>query len=138
MRTARNIVAGALGGLGVVVLLQQYAVAYPTGLVTIIGVLAGIAVQFGTAQLGGARPQLAMSAAETTPDVDDGSWVATHTVPATGLDAWAAPDASEAPQARLDAGLGVRVAAVHGDWAQILCENGWSAWVDGRALEARS
>jgi hypothetical protein len=59
-----------------------------------------------------------------------GSFLPTHTVPVGGLPAWAAPDATQAPAATLDAGLPVQLAEQQGGWARIICENTWSAWVD--------
>ncbi|WP_406859082.1 hypothetical protein ABZO31_02055 [Streptomyces sp. HUAS MG47] len=57
----------------------------------------------------------------------------THVVPRDGLPAWEAPDPS-LPTDPLDAFLPVQLLDRVGDWAQILCSNGWSAWVDGRLL----
>ncbi|MDH6574509.1 hypothetical protein [Kitasatospora sp. MAP5-34] len=59
----------------------------------------------------------------------------THVVPEDGLPTWAAPDPSH-PTARLDPLLPVRLAETSGDWACVVCSNGWSAWVDGRLLVA--
>ncbi len=59
-------------------------------------------------------------------------------MPATGVDAWTSPDPSCAPAARLDPWLEVTVTSTWGDWAQIQCSNGWSAWVDGRVLVPRT
>ncbi|WP_254709894.1 hypothetical protein, partial [Streptomyces lunaelactis] len=64
----------------------------------------------------------------TTPDFRP-----THVVPRDGLPAWEAPDVSR-PTAPLDALLPVQVVDRRGDWGQIVCANGWSAWVDGRLL----
>jgi hypothetical protein len=59
----------------------------------------------------------------------------THVAPGDGLATWAHPDFSE-PSARLDGLLPVRVADVRGDWARVVCSNGWTAWADGRLLVA--
>ncbi|MEU9131154.1 hypothetical protein AB0D08_24130 [Kitasatospora sp. NPDC048540] len=59
----------------------------------------------------------------------------THVAPADGLQTWASPDPSR-PSIRLDALLPVRLAGTEGNWARIICSNGWSAWVDGRMLVA--
>lgn len=61
-------------------------------------------------------------------------WRVTHTVPAEGMMAWSAPDAASAPSATLPAHLGVQVTREWGAWSQVLCDNGWSGWVDGRLL----
>ncbi|MCX5379895.1 hypothetical protein [Streptomyces sp. NBC_00091] len=59
----------------------------------------------------------------------------THVVPQDGLPAWEAPDVSR-PTAPLDAFLPVQLLSRRGEWGEILCANGWSAWVDGRLLVA--
>ncbi|MGW7290197.1 hypothetical protein ACWGH4_32490, partial [Streptomyces sp. NPDC054847] len=60
---------------------------------------------------------------------------ATHVVPPWGMPAWEAPDVSR-PTTPLDPLLPVQLAERRGDWGQIVCANGWSAWVDGRLLVA--
>ena len=65
-------------------------------------------------------------------------WTPTHWVPETGLEARSSPDPAVAPVARLDPWLEVEVAQVWGDWAQVVCANGWWAWVDGRVLVPRA
>ncbi|WP_328952037.1 hypothetical protein OG345_37985 [Streptomyces sp. NBC_01220] len=57
----------------------------------------------------------------------------THVVPQDGLPAWEAPDVSR-PTEPLDPLLPVQLLGRRGDWGQVLCANGWSAWVDGRLL----
>ncbi|MDG5805654.1 hypothetical protein P9869_23910 [Streptomyces ossamyceticus] len=59
----------------------------------------------------------------------------THVVPPGGLPAWEAPDPAR-PTVPLDALLPVQLLDRLGDWGQVLCANGWSAWVDGRLLVA--
>lgn len=59
----------------------------------------------------------------------------THVVPQEGLPAWEAPDPSR-PTTPLDAFLPVRLLSRSGEWGEVLCANGWSAWVDGRLLVA--
>jgi hypothetical protein len=62
-------------------------------------------------------------------------FVATHRVPADGLQAWDQPDATST-MVVLDAGLPVRTLEQRDDgWAHVECENTWMAWVDGRRLE---
>ena len=67
-----------------------------------------------------------------------GGWVPTHVVPPGGAATWAEPDPDAPATARLDAGLSIGVAERRGDWARIVCENGWSAWVDARRLQPLS
>jgi len=62
------------------------------------------------------------------------SFAPTHTVQQSGLDTRQHPDAAQSPNGRLDPWLDVQVQRWHGDWAEVLCSNGWSAWVDGRGL----
>ena len=65
------------------------------------------------------------------------AFVADHRSPAGGLPAWDAPDPARQPVATIAAGLQVQLLERRADgWAQVLCDNGWSAWVDGRRLEA--
>ncbi|WP_411102688.1 hypothetical protein [Streptomyces sp. cmx-4-9] len=59
----------------------------------------------------------------------------THVVPQDGMPAWEAPDVDR-PTAPLDPFLPVQLLSRRGAWAEILCSNGWSAWVDGRLLVA--
>ncbi|MFI8455217.1 hypothetical protein [Kitasatospora sp. NPDC085464] len=59
----------------------------------------------------------------------------THVAPPGGLASWTAPDPAR-PSARFDALLPLQLLGRQGDWAQVLCSNGWSAWVDGRLLVA--
>jgi Bacterial SH3 domain len=58
----------------------------------------------------------------------------THTVPAQGMQAWAAPDPNGAVVATLGGGLPIQITEVRGAWAQVLCSNGWTGWVDGRII----
>ncbi|MFE0133936.1 hypothetical protein ACFWY6_20590, partial [Streptomyces sp. NPDC059037] len=57
----------------------------------------------------------------------------THVVPQDGLPAWETPDVNR-PTTPLDALLPVQLVDRLGDWGQVVCANGWSAWVDGRLL----
>ncbi|MBT2477989.1 hypothetical protein [Streptomyces sp. ISL-94] len=59
----------------------------------------------------------------------------THVVPQEGMAAWEAPDVTR-PTAPLDPFLPVQLLSRSGEWGEILCANGWSAWVDGRLLVA--
>jgi hypothetical protein len=49
------------------------------------------------------------------------------------MQTWAGPDPSRA-SLRLDPLLPVQLAETAGNWAKVICSNGWSAWVDGRLL----
>ncbi|MFD9475296.1 MULTISPECIES: hypothetical protein [Streptomyces] len=59
----------------------------------------------------------------------------THVVPQEGLPAWEGPDVTR-PTVPLDAFLPVQLLSRRGEWGEVLCANGWSAWVDGRLLVA--
>jgi hypothetical protein len=67
--------------------------------------------------------------------MDDPGFRPTHVAPLEGLPTWSAPDPAQ-PAQWLDPLLPVRVVAREGDWARVLCANGWTAWVDGRLLVA--
>ncbi|MFJ8074313.1 hypothetical protein ACIQ7Q_10340 [Streptomyces sp. NPDC096176] len=58
---------------------------------------------------------------------------ATHVVPQSGMPSWESPDVSR-PTTPLDPLLPVLLAERRGEWGQIVCANGWSAWVDARLL----
>ncbi|MGW8360484.1 YrhB domain-containing protein [Streptomyces wedmorensis] len=62
-------------------------------------------------------------------------WRPTHLVPEGGMPAWAEPDPAGEPVARIDAGVELQLLERAGDRVHIVCNNGWSAWVDGRAVE---
>jgi hypothetical protein len=62
----------------------------------------------------------------------------THRTPPGGIATYPEPDAGVAPGPNATSGLDVQVLEQWGDWAKILCSNGWSAWVDGRRLLPRS
>jgi CRP-like cAMP-binding protein len=70
-------------------------------------------------------------------DDDADAFTATHVVPASGLLAWVHPDPDEEPAAQLAAGVELRVVAESGAWARVEAANGWTGWVDGRALQPR-
>ncbi|CAL9341451.1 hypothetical protein [Streptomyces sp. enrichment culture] len=57
----------------------------------------------------------------------------THVVPRYGMPAWETPGSAR-PTVPLDPFLPVQLLERTGDWARVLCSNGWSAWVDGRLL----
>jgi hypothetical protein len=59
----------------------------------------------------------------------------THVVPPHGMPAWETPDPAR-PTVPLDPLLPAQLLERRGDWAHVLCSNGWSAWVDGRLLTA--
>jgi hypothetical protein len=64
-----------------------------------------------------------------------GEFVATHAVPEGGTRAWREPDPALAAEATLAAHLPVQVLESRPNgWAHVVCANGWSTWVDGRAL----
>jgi hypothetical protein len=135
-----SIAGSLLSSLGVIVLLQQFGVVYPTVAVVIVGLAIGLA--FGVlvpslVRLSGLRRLNArigvfeqqVNAATAAP-----VWSPTHRVPAEGMQVWAAPDPASAVVARLDPGLDLRVDEVAGAWARVTASNGWSGWVDGRLL----
>jgi hypothetical protein len=82
---------------------------------------------------------VAAPVADTTTVVhgDDVGFVATHTVPPSGMAAWANPDPAASPVATLSGGVELRVIGETGAWARVVGSNGWEGWVDGRELVAR-
>jgi hypothetical protein len=64
-------------------------------------------------------------------------WLPTHYVPREGMPAWDYPDPSRPPRVMLNAGLGLVIDGVAGDWALVRAVNGWKGWVDGRRLRPR-
>jgi hypothetical protein len=50
------------------------------------------------------------------------------------LQAWSNPDASQPAAANLTGNLDVQLLRWWGEWAEIRCSNGWTAWVGGRQL----
>ena len=138
----RGIIGGALLGLSIVVLLQQFAVVFPSRSVVLIAVLGGIVLDLLLANLLRASavrraPAAASVAAPVVPAAAaDTGFRPTHRAPAGGLDAFDAPGAA-APTARLDPGLDVLVLEQQGDWAHVRCSNGWETWVDARMLVPR-
>ena len=84
-----------------------------------------------------AAPQTTQPVAAAAQAVQPGAtapWVPTHFVPAGGMSAWDYPDPSRPPRAVLNAGLGLVIEGIAGDWALVRAVNGWRGWVDGRRL----
>ncbi len=61
-------------------------------------------------------------------------WAPTHTVPGGGISAWAEPDPTLAPIAKLSARVELQVNEQRGAWARVTGSNGWTGWVDARKL----
>ncbi|MCP9960076.1 hypothetical protein [Streptomyces sudanensis] len=74
-----------------------------------------------------------MTSAAPAGGPDPGDFRPTHVVPRHGAPAWETPGTAR-PTVPLDPFLPVRLLERTGDWARVLCSNGWSAWVDGRLL----
>ena len=139
-----GMLSGFFGALGVLVLLQQYEVAYPTRTMTIAFLVGGVVLNLVVANVAAAltdrRPTAESAGNEATAvlvpaTMDGGSWMPTHVVPHGGLPMWTTPDPSAAPVGRLDPGLDVVVDGREGNWAHVVCSNRWTAWVDGRLLQ---
>lgn len=62
------------------------------------------------------------------------AYAPSHAVPDGGLAAWDVPDGTRPPTATLDPGLDVQVLEQRGQWAHVVCSNGWDAWVDAGRL----
>ncbi|WP_435842573.1 hypothetical protein [Streptomyces laurentii] len=102
----------------------------PTRLVSGARATPAYAPEAATARTGGPG---GTEGADGTGRTDEADFLPTHVVPRTGLAAWEAPDPA-LPTEPLDAFLPVRLLDRVGDWGQVLCSNGWSAWVDARLL----
>lgn len=87
----------------------------------------------------GAGAAVAWSAAGAAPSPvpPARAWAPTHLAPPEGLQSWDQPDPSR-PMTPLAPGLELVVVQRIGDWAQVAAINGWSGWVDGRRLVAKS
>lgn len=57
-----------------------------------------------------------------------------YAAPPGGMSAWTQPDGSAQPAAHIEARVELQLLERTGDWARIVCSNGWQAWVDGRLL----
>ncbi|HUC37821.1 MAG TPA: hypothetical protein VMR97_11955 [Acidimicrobiales bacterium] len=79
-------------------------------------------------------PEPATSGAAAQPSPLPAAWAPTHVVPEQGMRAWTAADPSAPPAPELDPLLPVQVVERVGDWGRVVCANGWSTWVDARAL----
>ena len=134
--------SGAVGGLGAVVLLQQFAIAYPTRNVAILGVAGGAAVHLMLVNAGRAvnvsrlNARLAVAEARLSAAPAVPGFAVTHLVPPAGLEARAEPDGSLPVSAVLAAGVELQLLQTSGDWAQVMGGNGWTGWVDARLLDA--
>ena len=73
---------------------------------------------------------------QASPSAPAVTWTPTHRAPERGLRCWAAAGDPSPLSVRLDPWLEVRVIEETGVWAQVECSNGWTTWVDGRALAA--
>lgn len=152
-----GIASGVAGGAGALVLLQQFAVLYPTRTMSILVIAAGPVAGLVLSNAGRARavgklnrrlfvaeaalahrfpqgPQTSAPAAPAPVTAADG-WAPTHVVPAAGLQCWENPDPTLPVTANLGAATEVQVVETRGAWSRVVCSNGWSAWVDGRLLE---
>lgn len=72
------------------------------------------------------------------PGATTAEWLPTHTVPPDGLTTYAGVEAGGAVNGQLDPDLPVQVIRREGDWANVVCSNGWTVWVDARQLIERA
>lgn len=133
-------ISGVFGGLGVLVLLQQFAVLYPTRVATIVAVVLGAVIGMAGPLLAGrSGAASAPAAAAAQPVYETVSAPAPATtvqlVPASGLQAWDEPDPSLPATRDLAAGSSVQVIEQRGEWANVETDDGWRGWVDARLLE---
>lgn len=95
-------------------------------------VLGQAGMVIGEALSAARTPAPAVAADSVTPSAPP--WLATHTVPPTGIRAWAEPNATLPPIADLAGGIELRLLERLGDWAGVEASNGWTGWVDARLL----
>ena len=147
-----GLLSGLIAGFGLIVLLQQFAILVPTRSVLIagpiIGVVSSVVLNTLGRSLGVRRLNSRLKKAEATvfqkeasssqmatPAESEG-WTPTHVIPSGGMNSYGTPDASASPTP-VDEGLEVQVVEQQGDWARVTFSNGWSAWIDARALVRR-
>lgn len=76
--------------------------------------------------------------ASPAPPAPPPTWRATHVVGPGGVNARPEADPQAAVSAQLAAGVQLAVVRTWGEWAQVVAENGWTGWVDGRRLRSLS
>ncbi|HXA29295.1 MAG TPA: hypothetical protein VN193_11185 [Candidatus Angelobacter sp.] len=143
-----GILGGLLGSLGSVVLMELNGTVYPTRRWTVEALAGGLLVGLIVPSLGNAiaawrinrrrAARFALLQQQPTAATVAAAWTATHRVPSGGMPSWPAPDPAAEPGPNLDPGLDVQVVEDRGDWARVVCDNGWSCWIDGRRLEPLS
>lgn len=149
-----GIVSGAVGGFSAVILLQQFAVLYPSLGVMLAGIVGGAVLVVALAnvaramtvsrlnrRLSAAEARLGGGAAATpTPTAATAgtatATAATHRVPASGLPSYSEPDPSLTPGSTFEADTHVEVIERRGDWAHIRSADGMTGWVNGTVLES--
>lgn len=128
---------GGVGGVGAMLLAQQFAVLYPTGTVTAVSVGVGAAAPLGISRLmGSGRGAPAPSTAP--PDPVPPSWQPNRVVPPGGLPSYAGPDTWAGPAPHLPEGVEVRVLEHVGARVHVECSNGWQTWLDSDAIGGAS
>jgi hypothetical protein len=130
------VVVGAAALAGALLLGRRRQIGRPAGAPPGPGAASGSAGRPSTGP-GGALPTAAGRPVAPAPlaATSTVAFAPTHVVPLSGLDGYRVPDPATGPTGRLAAGTPVAVTGTSGAWARVLCENGWTAWVDGRLLE---
>lgn len=145
-----GVYIAALGSVSVTHALDRQDVAVGPGLVLVVlgGLLvlsagvreASLAIRtlqrgpqpaFGFAKV---DPAEIVTPVNGTPKVAAWIWSPTHLVPAGGVSAWPAPDASQGTPIRLTVGLPLMMVERRGGWARVRASNGWEGWVDAHRL----
>ncbi len=135
-----GLVSGVIGGLGILILLQQLGTLFPTRNAAIVGLVLGAA-------LGLIIPMLAARGVVVPPVPPStvANTIVVNTVPpepvgelrapAMGLQGWDEPDPERAPITAIEAGALVELVERRADWALVRHGSEEPVWVDARLVE---
>lgn len=141
-----GMLSGALGAVGILILLQQFGTMYPTRNAAIVGLVLGAVLGLGVPMLAGRRAASQPAAdatgsalpaeplAEPALDSPMPAPALAARAPAEGLRGWAEPDPELPAVTVLEGGSTLAVRERRGDWALVEGEAGTTTWVDGRLL----
>jgi hypothetical protein len=134
-----------------VLLLQQFAVLFPTLGILLGGVIGGALLVVVLSNVARSRTVSKLNArisaveseldrmaatgeAPAAPIAPAAGSGATHLVPPSGLPTYAEPDPMLTPGSALEPGTEVTVVEIRGDWALVEAADGTGGWVNGTVL----